>query len=729
MGTEQTNKEITYIIIFKYAEEIKKLERNKPDSYIQEIFALFLSYIKSEDFIPIILINKENFLFDFFIMCEMGKEKDKYIFIKILFPLLEELKKLNFERQLWEANHIQKDELKSVLDLYYTKNKAIIDEKINMYTNNIKKPFEVLKNIMKNKSQMFGNYLSRMINVLFAYEEIVKKDIKGQNIIDEAYNFFKPYFYDIKQNKNCDISKLIEYLIELYPSLGSIKEIYNITMFAILKSIKEDEMKSIFGIYEKKTDFLTNIMNLKDNYTWYLFENYGKEPKTVSGQIKVKEEQVGINIFAIINSINKNKILYGYICQSLFINYDVIIIEINLYNYKHNKASLDTIKNELEKEIKRIQKSSKGYQNLNTYIHVDSEVILYPQCYDLFLQKLLEKKIISINQVPEEYRSIIDLSIKRNRNKTQFIPQKNEIKKEVINNKDDVNNDKSVTWIERVKNKLANNEGKNNEKNDKENNEKNDKENNEENDKENNEENNKNNENIDNNKIFSSKTFNFNNDNVNEKQFVGNNQKIQDIQNNVTDSLQVNQLKKELEKEKLKNQNLSEKIKKLENKITIENKKNKNLELKIKELNIEIDLLKEKYDKLKNLQEISGKMPIDNSEIRDSLYETVFEKEKEIKELRSKLSRYPLQLDDGDKLMSLIFTSADQVIHHSVICKNNELFSKVENRLYDDGFPEYKETENFFTFNGLKINKNKTVEENNIKNSDVVILNVIDDDD
>ena len=79
--------------------------------------------------------------------------------------------------------------------------------------------------------------------------------------------------------------------------------------------------------------------------------------------------------------------------------------------------------------------------------------------------------------------------------------------------------------------------------------------------------------------------------------------------------------------------------------------------------------------------------------------------------------------------MSLIFTSADQVIHHSVICKNNENFNNVENRLYDDGFPEYKESENYFTFNGIKINKSKTLEENNIKNSDVIILNVIDDDD
>ena len=79
--------------------------------------------------------------------------------------------------------------------------------------------------------------------------------------------------------------------------------------------------------------------------------------------------------------------------------------------------------------------------------------------------------------------------------------------------------------------------------------------------------------------------------------------------------------------------------------------------------------------------------------------------------------------------MSIIFISGDQVIHHSVICKNSEVFSSVESMLYDDGFPEYRESENFFTFNGLKVNKNKTMEVNNIKNSDVIILNVIDDDD
>ena len=46
----------------------------------------------------------------------------------------------------------------------------------------------------------------------------------------------------------------------------------------------------------------------------------------------------------------------------------------------------------------------------------------------------------------------------------------------------------------------------------------------------------------------------------------------------------------------------------------------------------------------------------------------------------------------------------------------------IENILYDI-YPEYFENENYFIVNGNKINKNKTIEQNNIKYSDIVILN------
>ena len=693
MGIEQIEKQITYLTILKFAEEIRKIviNKNNSDSYVKEIISLLLSFIKSNDFIPFIIVNKENFFFNFYIMCDIGKNNDKFLFIKILFPLLEELKKSQFERKLWEINHIKKDEQKKYLISYYNENKNIINEKIIIYTNKSKKPFEVLKNMIKSKGEMLGKYLSRIINVLFENEVITKKIAKSQNIIDESFNFFNTYFYDFKKTNDFDASKLVEYLIDLYPSLENIKLIYNLTMFTILKSINEDEMKLYLGNNEKKIDILSNIMELNnDNFTWFLSHDFKKEQMKVSGKMVIKNEQVGINFFKIIDVSKKDKIkiIYGYICKSILIKYDIIMIEINLFYYKVNNINLETLKNELEEEIKRIKESNNEYKDLNVYIHIEDTAILYPQSYDLFLHNLVDKDIISFNQVPEEYQNTVEVSLKRN--KTEIIPKHNENMKEDINN-----NDK--TWIGIFRNKITNNEGENKEKKDP-------------------------------NKIlFSCKTFN--DGNINDNNLVGNNQRIQDIQNNENDSLQVNQLKEELEKEKLKNKDLSQIIKNLENKIIEENNKNKNLELKIKELTIELDLLKEKYNKIKNLQGNGGQIPMDNIEIRESLYETVYEKEKEIKELRLQLSRYPLVLNDGEKLMSLIFTSADQVIHHSVICKNNENFSNVESRLYDDGFPEYKESENYFTFNGIKINKSKTLEENNIKNSDVIILNVIDDDD
>ena len=49
--------------------------------------------------------------------------------------------------------------------------------------------------------------------------------------------------------------------------------------------------------------------------------------------------------------------------------------------------------------------------------------------------------------------------------------------------------------------------------------------------------------------------------------------------------------------------------------------------------------------------------------------ETLIEKDKEIKELKLKLSRYPFELLEDEKLMSIILTSADEKINYSMICK------------------------------------------------------------
>ena len=58
-------------------------------------------------------------------------------------------------------------------------------------------------------------------------------------------------------------------------------------------------------------------------------------------------------------------------------------------------------------------------------------------------------------------------------------------------------------------------------------------------------------------------------------------------------------------------------------------------------------------------------------------------------------------------------------------CKITENFTKIEKDLYKK-YPKFKKTENDFLLNGKKIDKNKTLEENKIKNDDLLVHQIID---
>jgi len=108
-----------------------------------------------------------------------------------------------------------------------------------------------------------------------------------------------------------------------------------------------------------------------------------------------------------------------------------------------------------------------------------------------------------------------------------------------------------------------------------------------------------------------------------------------------------------------------------------------------------------------------------------NLMNKLLSKEKEIQELKS---RYPFELLKDEKLLSLIFVSNNQEIHYSIICKDSDKFTVVENLLYDE-YSEYRESENYFLFNGEKINEYKTLKENNLKNGSIILLNQINEED
>ena len=104
------------------------------------------------------------------------------------------------------------------------------------------------------------------------------------------------------------------------------------------------------------------------------------------------------------------------------------------------------------------------------------------------------------------------------------------------------------------------------------------------------------------------------------------------------------------------------------------------------------------------------------------LMNKIKEKDNEITELKTAL---PFDIKKGDKLMSVIISSYDQRVNCSFICKNTDIFNKLENSLYDK-YPEYKEVENYFVVNGNRINKYKNLEENKIKDNEIITLITVD---
>jgi hypothetical protein len=106
-----------------------------------------------------------------------------------------------------------------------------------------------------------------------------------------------------------------------------------------------------------------------------------------------------------------------------------------------------------------------------------------------------------------------------------------------------------------------------------------------------------------------------------------------------------------------------------------------------------------------------------NSEKIIALYE-------KIGELKERLARYPIELLKGENLISVIFSSIDEKIQHSVICKNTEKLTRLVEELFNY-YPEYSESQYYFISNGKKVDMFKSLKDNHIHNSDVIILNKI----
>ena len=79
---------------------------------------------------------------------------------------------------------------------------------------------------------------------------------------------------------------------------------------------------------------------------------------------------------------------------------------------------------------------------------------------------------------------------------------------------------------------------------------------------------------------------------------------------------------------------------------------------------------------------------------------------------------------EDEKLMCVCFMmEGENEIHCPIICKKKQIFNILEDKLYDK-YPECRQTENYFICNGNVINKDKTMEENNIQNGSIIIMGI-----
>ena len=141
--------------------------------------------------------------------------------------------------------------------------------------------------------------------------------------------------------------------------------------------------------------------------------------------------------------------------------------------------------------------------------------------------------------------------------------------------------------------------------------------------------------------------------------------------------------------------------------LNIEKQKNFNL-------SSQINLYIKKINELNNKINLLQTNLIAKNEIKN-LSESYYEDKSTNFSIRS--------IKPGEKIISIIFKSIDQKVNFSFTCKNTDIFVRIEEKLYKV-YPEYKEYNNFFTVSGRTIKRFKSIEENNIKNADNILLNV-----
>ena len=138
-------------------------------------------------------------------------------------------------------------------------------------------------------------------------------------------------------------------------------------------------------------------------------------------------------------------------------------------------------------------------------------------------------------------------------------------------------------------------------------------------------------------------------------------------------------------------------------------------------LNVESNKTRNELENAQLIQECN-KIEKLNLEL-NNLQKIILEKENLIKLQKIKLEELKknnkILSTEKEKLITVIFSSYDEIIIYSIICKKTDIFNEVEILLYEK-YPEINNIYNKFYVNGKLVNKNKSLQDNNIINNEII---------
>lgn len=163
----------------------------------------------------------------------------------------------------------------------------------------------------------------------------------------------------------------------------------------------------------------------------------------------------------------------------------------------------------------------------------------------------------------------------------------------------------------------------------------------------------------------------------------------------------------------------NEEIKQLNNDIKQKDKKIYDLQNEMEKLKNNSNMLTINNNNTPKIEEYIEK----NNELNQTIHGLINDKNQIEKELKLYKLNIPFELKEGEELMCIILQSFDdQNIHYPFLCKKTLIFNNLENLIYKK-LPELKDDRNFFLHNSFKVNKYETLEQNRIRDGDIIILN------